>query len=433
MADAQAGAAAGPDWLIERRRAGAALAEQLGLPTTKAKGWEFTDLSGLEGTVFEPALEGDPEARSRADAVLNAPEQAPRVVQVDGLSLDGHLDSGEAEKPTEPVVASLDAAIERYPRLVEERLGSLAAKEDPFVARNDAAWRGGAFIYVPAGKRLELPAQVAAVQDTAGSALGFRTLIILEEGAEAEVWEQWLATEDGGDGLFNTVTEVWVGAGANLRYVTAQGLSERGWVFATQRAEVERDATLDWVALGFGSGRGKVRMETRLAGPGSTARVTGAYAGDGSQHLDFDTTQEHAAPNTTSDLAFRGILDGEATAVWRGMIRVDPGAQQTDAFQENRNLLLSASSHADAIPGLEIEADDVRCTHAAAIAQIDAEQLHYLRAHGLPEADAKRLVIEGFLEALVERLGEGPVRAAVSVALERRLGEILGEREVAPA
>jgi Fe-S cluster assembly protein SufD len=187
------------------------------------------------------------------------------------------------------------------------------------------------------------------------------------------------------------------------------------------------------VALGFGSSRGKVRMETRLAGEGSSARVTGAYAGNGTQHLDFDTTQEHAAPHTTSDLAFRGVLEESATAVWRGMIRVDPGAQQTDAFQESRNLLLSKSAHADAIPGLEIEANDVRCTHAAAVAQIDAEQLHYLRSHGLGDEDAKRLIIEGFLEALVERLEEGPVRAAVSVALERRLGEILGERQVAPA
>ena len=433
MADAQAGAAAGPEWLIERRRAGAALVEELGLPTTKAKGWEFTDLSGLEGAVFEPALEGDPEARSRADGVLNPPDEAPRVVQVDGVSLDGSLDSAPAEKPTEVVVASLDAAIERYPALIEERLGSLVAKDDPFVARNDAAWRGGAFIYVPAGERLELPAQVAAVQDTAGSALDFRTLIIVEEGAEAEVWEQWLATDSGGHGLFNTVSEVWLGASANLRYVTAQGLSESGWVFATQRAEVERDATLDWVALGFGSGRGKVRMETQLAGPGSTARVTGAYAGNGSQHLDFDTTQEHAAPHTTSDLAFRGVLEESATAVWRGMIRVDPGAQQTDAFQESRSLLLSKSAHADAIPGLEIEANDVRCTHAAAVAQIDAEPLHYLRAHGLAAEEAKRLIIEGFLEALVERLEAGPVRATVSVALERRLGEILGERQVTPA
>src|SRR5262249_42349924 len=278
-----------------------------------------------------------------------------------------------------------------------------------------------------------LAAQIAAIHDADHAALGFRSLIVIEEGAEAEVWEQWLATDHERAGLFNTVSEVWVGPGANLRYVSAQGLGEHSWVFATQRAEVERDASLDWLALGFGSSRGKVRMETRLAGQGSSARVTGAYAGNGTQHLDFDTTQEHAAENTTSDLAFRGVLEESATAVWRGMIRVDPGAQQTDAFQESRNLLLSKSAHADAIPGLEIEADDVRCTHAAAVAQIAAEQLHYLRSPGLAEEEAKRLIIEGFLEALVERLDQGPIRAAVSVALERRLGEILGERELTQA
>src|SRR6187401_2889276 len=132
-------------------------------------------------------------------------------------------------------------------------------------------------------------------------------------------------------------------------------------------------------------------METKLDGRGSSARVTGAYASGGRQHLDFDTLQEHAAPDTTSDLAFRGILSGRASAVWRGMIKVDPGAQRTDAFQESRNLLLSKRAHADAIPGLEILANDVRCTHAAAIAQLDPEQLFYLRAHGLPEATSQRL------------------------------------------
>ena len=127
-------------------------------------------------------------------------------------------------------------------------------------------------------------------------------------------------------------------------------------------------------------------METKLAGPGSEARVTGGYAGGPGQHLDYDTTQEHAAPNTNSDLAFRGVLAAGSTAVWRGMIKVDPGAQQTDAFQESRNLLLSTEAHADAIPGLEILADDVRCTHAAAIAQIDREQLFYLTSRGLDPA-----------------------------------------------
>jgi Fe-S cluster assembly protein SufD len=428
---ASAAASAEPDWLTERRRDGAALATELGLPSQKAKGWEFTDLTELIEEDFEVPGEADPTVREQADAVLNLPEEGPRVVQIDQTMLNGAAPPAAGEKPTEPVITTLAGASELYPELVRERLGELVGSDDPFVARNDAAWRGGAFVYVPAGKRLEAPVQIEAIHDAERAALGFRSLIVIEEGAQAEVWEQWLATDHERSGLFNTVSEVWLGPGANLRYVTAQGLGEQSWIFATQRAEVERDANLDWVALGFGSSRGKVRMETRLSGPGSSARVTGAYAGNGAQHLDYDTTQEHAAPNTTSDLAFRGVLEESATAVWRGMIRVDPGAQQTDAFQESRNLLLSKSAHADAIPGLEIEANDVRCTHAAAVAQIDAEQLHYLRAHGLHDEEAKRLIIEGFLEALVERLDEGPIRAAVSVALERRLGEILGERQVA--
>ena len=396
------------------------------LPTEKTPGWEFTDLSELDLDAFAEAPEGDASARERADAVLNPPAGGAALVQVDGTVVEAPASEGAGEGlPTEPLVAALDDARDRYPAL-GERIGSLADSEDPFVARNDAAWRGGALVYVPAGKRLEAPAQLAAVQDAEGAALVHRTLIVLEEGAEAEVWEQWLSTDGAANALFNTVTELHVGPGANLSYVSAQGLAKDSWLFANQRAEIERDANLDWIALGFGSARGKVRMETKLAGKGSSARVTGAYAGNGAQHLDFDTRQEHAAPATTSDLAFRGVLEDSATAVWRGMIRVDRGAQQTDAFQESRNLILSKRAHADAIPGLEIEADDVRCTHAAAVAQIDAEQLHYLRSHGLSEPDAGRLIIEGFLEALVERL-KGDSRAAVSVALERRLGEILGE------
>jgi Fe-S cluster assembly protein SufD len=365
------------------------------LPDQKTKGWEFTDLTGLEIDAYAPA-EG----------------------QIDGLDASSDALDG-------PVVMPLAAAAEQFPEIVEPRLGSLVPAGDPFVARNTDAWTQGAFIYVPKGESLDQPVQLAVRQLGDRSALNWRVLIVLEEQAEAEVWETYTSSEDELEGLFNGVVEIVVGAGATLRYISRQELSPRSWVFGTQRAEVDRDGSLDWVALGFGSAHGKVRMETRLAGAGSSARVTGAYAGNGTQHLDFDTTQEHAAPNTTSDLAFRGVLTDSATAVWRGMIRVDPGAQQTDAFQESRNLLLSKKAHADAIPGLEIEANDVRCTHAAAVAQVDAEQLHYLRSRGLGEAEAKGMIIDGFLQELVERLAEGPIRESVSEALEARLAELL--------
>ena len=248
---------------------------------------------------------------------------------------------------------------------------------------------------------------------------------MLEEGAQAEVWHQSLSADAENEGLLNGVVELVVGQGARLRFVDAQALNEKSWLFGSQRAVVARDGAVDWVTLGFGSANGKVFLETKLDGPGADARVTGAYAIDGSQHVDYDTLQEHAAPDTTSDLAFRGILDGRSSAVWRGMIQVDEGAQSTDAFQESRNLLLSRKAHADAIPGLEILANDVRCTHAAAIAQVDPDQLFYLNSHGLSEGEARRLVIEGFLHELVERFEDGPLRDAVAAAIEERMRLIL--------
>jgi len=379
-----------PAWLSERRQRGASLAQELPLPNQKAKGWEFTDLSSLDLGAYE---------ETSAAAVVSGAEGA--------------------------TVLPLSEALSSHGDLLRERLGSLVPVEDPFVARNEATWQDGVLVYVPSGVRLTEPVQIELPVDTGGASINWRTLIVLEEGAEAEVWEHWSSPADDVDAVLNSVVELAVGQAATLRYVNTQDISEGAWIFATQRAQVERDARLDWTALGFGSGRGKVRMETKLAGPGSEARVTGGYAGGAGQHLDYDTTQEHAAPNTNSDLAFRGVLAAGATAVWRGMIKVDPGAQQTDAFQESRNLLLSPEAHADAIPGLEILADDVRCTHAAAIAQVDKEQLFYLTSRGLDPAAAKSLIIEGFLESLVERLAEGPVRDSISEALETRLAEIL--------
>jgi Fe-S cluster assembly protein SufD len=341
------------------------------LPSFKGRaGWEFTDLSGLDLGAYEPAA-------VRRDGGVGPLWEFETVALPAGVEVSESAD-------------------------------------------------GATVVTISRGVILQSPISLTAVQAHSGTLVNQHTRIVLADGAQAEVWEQFLSASEDVDGVFNITTELVVGDGASLRYVCGQGLSEQSWVFGGQRGTVGRDAKLDWVALGFGSHSGHVLMETRLAGQGSEARVTGAYATRGRQHIDFDTTQEHAAPNTNSDLAFRGVLQDRSSAVWKGNIIVDPGAQKTDAFQESRNLLLSKRAHADAIPGLEIQANDVRCTHAAAVAQVDPEQLFYLRSRGLPEAQAKRLVIEGFLSALVERFEEGRVRDVLAEALERRLEKILG-------
>jgi Fe-S cluster assembly protein SufD len=403
-----ASATTSPDWLTARRERAVSALSAIELPSFRGvPGWEFTPIDKLDLDAH-PAVPGG---------------EGPALFDFD----DAVTVSDEEHAVEGPIVMPLALAADRYPDLVEAHLGSVVTARTPFTARNDAHWTDGSFVYVPRGVEVEAPIVVSTVHEQAGTSLHWRALVVLEEGASAEVWHESRSAGADLDGVLNGVVELVVGQNARLRFVDAQDVSEKSWVFGAQRATVARDASLDWITLGFGSTNGKVFQETQLAGPGAHGTVTGAYASRGRQHLDFDTLQEHAAPDTTSDLAFRGILADRSSAVWRGMIKVDPGAQRTDAFQESRNLLLSKRAHADAIPGLEILANDVRCTHAAAIAQIDRDQLFYLRAHGLPEPEANRLVIEGFLQALVERFEEGPVRERVAGAIGRRLETVLAQ------
>ncbi|MGH2851687.1 MAG: Fe-S cluster assembly protein SufD [Solirubrobacteraceae bacterium] len=396
-----------PDWLTARRAHAFDTLATLALPSFRGTpGWEFTPIDTLDLDAY-PAARASPDMRD----ALDTPPNAQRAT----------LNRGETG---EPLVLPLEVAARLHSELVEGHLGAAVPARTAFVARNDAHWSDGWLVYVPAHTHVTEPIVLSTLHQPS-STLHHRLLVILEEGADAEVWTQQLSAQGDGEGVANGVVELFVGAGARLRFLDLQDLSEHTWIFAAARAIVERDGQLDWTALGFGATNGKVFLETQLAGPGAHAAITGAYATRGRQHLDFDTRQEHAAPNTTSDLAFRGIIAQRSSSVWRGMIKVDPDAQRTDAFQESRNLLLSKHAHADAIPGLEILANDVRCTHAAAIAQIDPEQLFYLQTHGLPNDHARHLIIEGFLQALLERHRAGDLRDALARALSRRIELVL--------
>lgn len=368
-------------------------------------GWEFTPIDKLDLAKFPPA----PAAGGEVSGLFS-PEGA--IVASDGDAASG------------VIVAPLRVALERHAEVVGRHFGTVV-RPGYFANANADAWTDGTLVYVPRNVKVEAPILITTIQDQPATTLHHRTLIVLEEGSEAEVWDQVSSAHDE-EAVVNGVVEIVVGDNASLKYIGAQSLNEKTWVFGAQRSVVARDATLDWTTLAFGGGNGKVFLESTLDGKGSTAKVTGAYATRGRQHIDYDTLQEHVAADTVSDLAFRGLISGRSSTVWRGMIKVDEGAQRTDAFQESRNLLLGKKAHADAIPGLEILADDVRCTHAAAIAQIDPEQIFYLRSRGLPKTVAERLVVEGFLGAIVERYGEGPVRDAIAGALEGRLVEVLG-------
>ncbi len=379
---------------LERYRA-------LPLPDTTEEAWRFTDLKGFDPDAF--ASNG------------HAPGAVPgTMLDVDAAGLATVTEGGiEIERAPEGI---------RFEPLGEhELLGTLVGADEKFAAHNAALWQHGLLVHVPKGAVVERPLYVRIANSIEGGSLFWRLLVVAEEGARLTLIEEYASASPELSGYSNAVVELFAGAGSKLEYVSIQNLSRETWHFASHHARVGRDAELDWVAGGFGSKKGKVRIQNDLAGPGATSRVTGAYFSDGEQHLDYDTFQEHIAPSTTSDFAFKGALRDTATAVWRGMIRVERDAQKTNAYQENRNLMLSEQAHADSIPGLEILANDVRCTHGSTTGQVDREQLFYLMTRGLTRANAERLIVRGFFQDVLDRIELEPVRTALGEALEARI------------
>ena len=384
--------------LLERYRA-------LPLPTTKEEHWRFTDLAG-----FDP----DGWVTNGAAGV----EAPPSMLELD-VSGAAHVGEGGIEIENAPDGARFELLTDDH-----ELLHSLVGWDEKFAAHNAAMWKHGLLVHVPKGVVLEKPLYIRVGNAVEGGSLFFRLLVVAEPGSRFSVIEEYASSAPDLSAYSNAAVEIVVQDGAKVEYVSVQNLSRGTWHFASHHARVERDAELDWVAGGFGSAKGKIRIQNDLAGPGATSRVTGAYFADGTQHLDYDTFQEHMAPSTTSDFAFKGALRDNARAVWRGMIRVEEGAQKTNAYQENRNLLLSKTAHADSIPGLEILANDVRCTHGATLGQVDRELLFYLMTRGLNRAEAERVIVRGFFQDVLDRVELEPVRDALAAALEARIPQV---------
>jgi Fe-S cluster assembly protein SufD len=377
--------------------------ERLPLPDTTEEHWRFTDLRGFDPDSFGHGRGLTPDVSVQTMLELDVAGLA--TISEAGVHVE-HAPKGITFAP-----------------LAEEheRLYSLVGWDEKFAAHNAALWKHGLLVVVPKGVEIEKPLYVRVTTSEDGGSLFWRLVVVAEEGARFTLVEEAVSTSTDNRAYTNAAEELFLEQGSKLEYVSIQNLSRETWHFATHHARVGRDAELDWIAGGFGSKKGKVRIQNDLAGQGATSRVTGAYFTDGDQHLDYDTFQEHIAPNTTSDFAFKGALRDKSTAVWRGMIRVERDAQKTNAYQENRNLMLSPTTHAVPIPGLEILANDVRCTHGATVSRVDREELFYAMARGLSRSEAERLIVRGFFQDILDRIEFDAVREALAAALEARI------------
>lgn len=398
--------------------------ESLPYPTTKDEPWRRTDIRALQSDFKLPengAYEDLPPIPERLLKPLVSDQHGGQITLLPGGLQKKALDPALTEKGV--IFTDLESAALEHPEIVAKTLGQVVqSKEGKFAALTGALARNGIFVYVPRGVQVEEPLHSLMWAAGVGLAHFSHLLIWVEDGASLTyVHEAASPNDENGQTLHGGIVEIHVGAGANLRFVELQSLGDNVWNFTHERARVDGDGNLDWIFGAIGTKLTKNFSDLDLVGKGANGRMSGFYFTDASQHLDHDTQQNHLAAHTTSDLLFKGALKGQSRSVWQGMIYVAPGAQQTDGYQANRNLVLSENARADSIPGLEIMADDVRCTHGATVGKIDPELVFYLRSRGIPTEQAERLVVEGFFDPIMQRIPFEGVRERFNQAIQEKM------------
>ena len=365
-------------------------------------------------------LPGEPATGLAAPSALltTGVDLAGRTTVLNGAYLETRLDDDLARRGV--LFGSLDALVAEHGDKLRPHLFQVVnSRADKFAALHAAFWTGGTLLYVPRGVRIEKPLHMFSAL-AGGVDLG-HSLIVLEEGSEAT-----LLAETAGDeqpALHCGSIEVVVGKEARLRYVNLQNWGGGTWHFAHQRGLVHRDGALQWTISALGSKLAKVNQHVAMVGEGADVQVNGVMFTEAKQHLSYHTLQHHKAANCKSDLLYKGALQDHSRIVWRGMIKVDPGAQKTNGYQRDDNLMLSEEARADSIPGLEIEADDVICTHGATAGRVDDSQVFYARCRGLTRKEAVRMIVAGFFQQVFDRITIDSVREALGEAIGRRIRE----------
>ena len=406
----------GPAWLSDRRAAALERFDDAGLPTEAEEIWRYSRISELDLDRYSP-VQGEPESGVPADAVdgiESVGRRAGLIVTRNGRVAHVELDSALAGRGVEvgDVLAAPDG---------DDLFGSVAASSTDALTELATAFVSAAvLVRVPAGVTVADPIVVVHWVDADGEAVFPRTVVVLGEDAEATVIERFQSSDVAA--FVDPVIELDVGDAARLKYASVQDLGPRVWQTAYQASRVGRDGQLSSTAVALGGDYARLRIDARLERQGGSSQLMAVYFAAGSTMHDFRTLQDHDAPQTTSDLLFKGAVAGTSKGVYSGIIRVRPKARGTNAFQTNRNLVLSEGAGAESVPTLEIETDDVRCSHASAVGPIDEEQRYYLESRGIPPEVAERLIVLGFFSEVLERLPSPTLADRLRDRLAVRLG-----------
>lgn len=417
-----------PGWLADRRLDAFHRFESLAWPDPSIEAWRYTNLDAFDLDEFRPGMGEHPvvdaPAKIHADVQAQmtiAGQRSGQAVQVDADMVHVSADPALAAKGV--IIASLSQAATDHEELVREHLGSAGVTEsdEKFQTLTHAFAGAGLFVYVPAGVDVPLPIRSFRYITAAGRAAFSRVLIVAEESASVTVIEHLRSPHLSAAALSASTTEIHARQAANVSVLTVQDYGPTVWHLATTRGVIDRDATVRTLAATLGGKFSRSVVESILRGTGAYSEMLGVYFGDSAQHFDNRSLQEHIAPNTKSDLYYKGALKGRSTSVYSGLIHIAKEAQGTNAWQGNRNLILSEHSKADSIPYLEIEANDVRCAHGASVGPPDEDVLFYLNSRGLDAVAAERLVVKGFFQEVLDRVGVPEVRDLLEAAVEAEL------------
>jgi Fe-S cluster assembly protein SufD len=398
--------------------------KRLPLPATSLEAWRRTDIHSLPVDLFKLPVKDShldlPSVPANLLKPLVADQHGGQIVLLPGGST---IDLDDALVKKGVIFTDLKTAQEKHPDVLAKILGQVVnVEEGKFAAMAGAFAQNGIVLYVPKNVQVDQPLHSILWGPGAYLAHISHLLVLVDEGASVTYVHESASPVESGDAMHAGIVEIKVMQGASLKFVELQSWGRNVWNFSHERARVEHGGNLDWIFGAIGSRLTKNFTELDLIGEGAQGRMSGFYFTDGTQHLDHDTQQNHLAPRTTSDLLFKGALKGRSRSVWQGMIYVAPGAQKTDGYQANRNLILDEGAHADSIPGLEILADDVRCTHGATVGKLEQEPLFYLKSRGIPQNDAERIVVEGFFDPIMQRIPFEGVRERFQQAILEKMG-----------